>query len=110
MFIYLKKQIKIQTKTHVRTLIFDKILTIILAKYFNYSNIFLVNNIVKFLKYTIIIYYTIKLEKNKQSFFSLIYYLKLVKLEILKTYIEINLTNNFIQSSKSLVKVFIFID
>ena len=40
--------------------------------------------------------YTIKLEKNKQLLFDLIYNLEPVNLEILKTYIEINLTNGFI--------------
>ena len=45
--------------------------------------------------------YAIKLEKGKQPSFGLIYSLRLVELEILKTYIEINLANGFIQPSKS---------
>lgn len=40
--------------------------------------------------------YIIKLKIDKQLFFSLIYNIKLIKLEILKTYIKTNLTNSFI--------------
>ena len=49
-----------------------------------------------FLKYTRINNYTIKLEKDKQPSFKFICSLKLIELKILKTYIEINLANNFI--------------
>ena len=38
----------------------------------------------------------IKLEEDKQPPFDLIYSLGLVELETLKTYIKINLANNFI--------------
>ena len=54
--------------------------------------------------------HSIKLKKDKQSSFSLIYSLGPVKLEILKTYIEINLTNSFIRLSKSLAPAFILFD
>ena len=50
----------------------------------------------EFLKYIRIINYIIKLEKNKQLLFGSIYNLEVVKLEILKTYIKINLINSFI--------------
>ena len=45
--------------------------------------------------------HAIKLEENKQLLFSPIYSLKPVELEILKTYIKINLANSFIRPSKS---------
>ena len=45
--------------------------------------------------------YIIKLEEGKQPLFSLIYSLGLVELETLKTYIKINLTNDFIWPFKS---------
>ena len=77
-------------------LLFDKVLTIVLAKYSNYKNIFLAKNVIKFPKYIKINNYTIKRKKDKQLFINLIYNLKLVKLEILKAYIKINLVNNFI--------------
>lgn len=40
--------------------------------------------------------HTIELKKDKQLFFKFIYSLKLVQLEILKTYIKTNLINGFI--------------
>ena len=51
--------------------------------------------------------YIIKLKKDKQPLFRLIYSLKLIKLKTLKTYIKINLVNNFIQFFKSFSRVFI---
>ena len=69
---------------------------LILIKYFNYSNIFLVKNIAKFLKYIKIMNFIIKLKKSNQLFFDPIYSLKLLKLKILKIYIKINFINNFI--------------
>ena len=43
----------------------------------------------------------IELEEDKQPLFGPIYSLGLVKLKILKTYIETNLANGFIRPSKS---------
>lgn len=40
--------------------------------------------------------------------YNTIYSLDLVKLKTFKTYIKINLTNNFIQLFKSFIEVFIF--
>ena len=54
--------------------------------------------------------HAIKLEEGKQLFFGLIYSLGPVELEILKTYIEINLTISFIRPSKSLAKASILFD
>lgn len=54
--------------------------------------------------------YVIKLEEDKQPFFGLIYKLKLVQLEILKTYIKINWANSFIQPFKSPTRVLILCD
>ena len=78
-------------------------------EYSNYSNVFLVENIVKLLENNKMNKYTIKLEKDKQLLFSPIYSLGLVKLKILKTYIEINLANSFIWLSKSPIKAYIFL-
>ena len=78
-----------------------------MIEYFDYSNVFLVENAVEFSENTRINKYAIKLEKDKQLFFNLIYSLKLVELKILKIYIEINLANSFIQLSKSLTRAFI---
>ena len=51
--------------------------------------------------------HAIKLEEGKQPSFEFIYSLRLVELETLKTYIKINLTNSFIQLSKSFIGAFI---
>lgn len=64
-------------------------------------------NTLEFLKHTKIDNHAIKLKKNKQLRFSLIYSLELVELKILKSYIKINLAKNFIQIFKFLAKVFI---
>ena len=65
---------------------FDKTFIVILTKYSNYSYIFLVKIIIKFSKYTNINYYIIKLKKDKQLFFWLIYILKLIRLDIKNLY------------------------
>ena len=51
--------------------------------------------------------HAIKLEKGKQSPYRLIYSLKPIEFKTLKTYIEINLANGFIQASKLLAGTFI---
>ena len=91
----------------IRLLQVNKIPITIFAKYSNYIDIFLFKFAIKLSKYIDINNYTIKLEKNKQPFYSLIYSLKLIELEILKVYIETNLVNSFIKSFKLLIKVLI---
>ena len=81
-----------------------------LAEYFDHNKIFSAKNAVELLEHTRINDYAIKLEENKQSLSSPIYSLGLVELKILKTYIKINLANNFIWLFKSLVKVAILFD
>ena len=49
-----------------------------------------------------------KLEKDKQPLLSPIYSPKPKKLETLKIYIKINLTNDFILSFKFFIRVFFF--
>ena len=85
-------------------------LIIIFAHYSNYTNIFLPKLIIKLLKYTGINNYTIKLDKNKQLTYSLIYNLGLIKLKILKTYTKINLANDLIKPSKLPARVLIFLN
>lgn len=45
--------------------------------------------------------HAIKLEESKQPLFGSIYSLELIELEMLKTYIKINLANDFIRPFKS---------
>ena len=54
--------------------------------------------------------HAIELVEDKQSPFRSIYSLGPVELEILKTYIEINLANSFIHLSKSLASIPILLD
>ena len=91
----------------MQTLLFDETLTIIMAKYFNYNNVFLVKNIVELLKNTRINNHIIKLKKNKQLLFGFIYNLRPVEVETLKIYIKTNLANGYIQLFKFSTKVLI---
>ena len=53
--------------------------------------------------------YVIKLQEAQQPPYKPIYSLELVKLKMLKTYIEINLANGYIHSSKSFTGALIFL-
>ena len=79
-------------------------------KYSNYSNVFLAEYTMELSKYTEINNHAIELEKNKQLFFGRIYNLRLVELETLKIYIEINLANSFIRPSKFSARATILFD
>ena len=72
----------------------------ILAKYSNYTIIFLAKNTMKLQKNIGINEHTIKLKKDNQPIFEPIYSLNLIELKILKIYIKINLANNFIRLFK----------
>ena len=91
-------------QAQVGALLFDKAPTKVSAEYSDYSNVFSAENAVEFPENTGINKHTIKLEKGQQLPFSLIYSLKFVELEILKTYIKINLANGFIRFFKSPAK------
>ena len=90
MLVHSKKQ------AQIRVLLFDKALIEVLVEYSDYSNVFLAKNAVELPENIRINEHAIKLKKDKQPSFGLIYNLELVELEILKTYIETNLANNFI--------------
>lgn len=82
----------------------------VLVKYFNHSNVFLAKNVMEVLEHIKINDHAIALKKDQQLPFGPIYNLPSVKLKTLKTYIETNLTNNFIWPSKSSANVLIFFD
>ena len=73
----------------------------ILSKYIDYTNVFSPDFVAELPKHTGINDYFIKLMDDKQPPYSLIYSLEPIELETLKTYIETNLANGFIRSSKS---------
>lgn len=80
----------------------------VFAKYTDYANIFSFHLAMGLSKDTDINKNTIELVEGKQQMYGLIYTLSLVKLEILKTYIEIHLKTGFIWSSRSHVGDLIF--
>ena len=63
MLVYSKRQAQI--KAQVRVLLFNRALTKVLAKYYDYSNIFSVEYAAKLLERTGINEHAIKLEKDK---------------------------------------------
>ena len=71
------------------------------TKYLDFADVFLRKSVNVFPKQTGANEYAIKLEKGKQPPYGPIYSLEPVELEILKTYIETNLTNGFIRILKS---------
>ena len=67
MSLYFKRQaqIKTQSKTEVRALIYDEALTVVPAEYFYYSNVFSGEYAIKLPDYIGINDYAIKLEEGK---------------------------------------------
>ena len=88
-------------RAQVKALLFDKASTAVLAKYSDYSNVFLVKNKAKLPEHIGLNNHVIKLEEDKQPVFGLIYSLRLVKLKTLRTYIKTNLASGFIRSFTS---------
>ena len=80
-------------------LLLDKKVTV-LAKYFNFADVFLEESTNVLLKQNGVNKYITKLKQGKQSLYRLIYSLRPVKFKIVKTYIKINLANGFIKASK----------
>ena len=103
-------EIHFSKKAQIAHLKADKVPTKVPSKYVNFTNVFLLKLAIKLLKYTGINDYVIELIDNQQFLYGLIYSLRLVELEILKTYIENNLANSFIRLSKSFAGAYIFFD
>ena len=103
-------QSRAKSGVQVRALIFDKAPIEVLAEYFDYNNVFLVENAVELPENTRINEHAIELKESKQPSFGPIYNLGPVELETLKTYIETNLNNSFIRPSKSPAGTSIFFD
>ena len=105
-----KIEITAHSRAQIRALLFDEAFTAIPVEYFNYGNVFSVEKMAEFLEYIRMNEHAIKLEESKQSLFGSIYSLGLVELEMLKTYIKINLANSFIWLSKSPAGTLILFD
>ena len=95
-----KAQVEAQKGAQVGALLFDEAPTKVPAEYSDYSNVFSAENAAELPENTGMNEHAIKLEEGKQSPFGPIYSLGPVELETLKTYIETNLANGFIQPSK----------
>ena len=88
-------------QAQVGALLFDEAPTKVPAEYSDYSDVFSAENAAELPENTGMNEHAIELEEGKQPPFGSIYSLGPVELETLKTYIEINLANGFIQPSKS---------
>ena len=95
-------------KAQIAYLKADEDLTKVPSKYIDFVDIFLLKLAVELFEYTKINNHVIKFVNDKQPCYSSIYTLGLIKLEILKIYIENNLANGFIRSSISITEAFIF--
>lgn len=82
--------------------------TKVFSKYTNFKDILLPKLTMDLPDHTSINNYAIKLVNDWQPPYGYIYNLGLVKLKILKTYIENNLANSFIRPSKSFARASIF--
>ncbi len=80
----------------------------ILAKYLDYTDVFLKDSAAELLKQTDLNEHAIDLIESKQPLYRFIYSLGPVELKILKTYIETNLANSFIRPFKSPAEAPIF--
>ena len=96
----LKMTIYLACKAQIALFLVEKL--IILAKYLNFANIFSKKLAEILSKRVRVNKHAIKLKRDKQPPYRLIYSLGLVELEISKTYIKTNLANSFIKASKSL--------
>lgn len=81
---------------------FNKAPIFVQPKYADFADIFFRNLAAKLLEHTKINNHVIDLVLGQQSPYRLIYSLKSIELEILITYIKINVANGFIRLSKSL--------
>lgn len=98
-FFALKMSIYPSWTTHISLFIVEKV--IIPKRYADFANMPLKKLAKRLSKQISINKYTIQLKNSKQLLsYRLIYNLKLVELEIFKTYIKTNLANNFFQLFK----------
>ena len=88
-------------RPQISSLIAEEAPTKVPAKYSDFADVFSPNLAFELRKYTRINDYAIKLVNGQQPAYEPIYNLGPVELEILKAYIETNLANGFIRSSKS---------
>ena len=97
-------------KVQIAASMANKALTSILTKYSDFADVFSPELASELLEHIEIKDHAIKFVDDWEPPYGLIYNLRSVELETLKTYIEINLANSFMRLSKSPVKPPIFYD
>ena len=97
-------------ESQILALIQNETLTKVPSKYKDYADLFLFNLAIELPKNTGIKKHAIKLQDDNQLLYGLIYSLRPLKLEILKTYIETHLKTGFIRPFKSHAGAFILFD
>lgn len=88
-------------RAQLASLLADNASTAFSSKYTNFADVSSPKSAVKLLEHIEIYDHPIDLVHGQQSSYIAIYSLMLIKLETLKTYIEINLVKNFILTFKS---------
>lgn len=96
-------------KAQIVSLMMDGALTTIPPKYSDFVDVLSLKLAAKLSEYTRINNYAIDLVDSKPPCYELIYSLGPIELEILKTYVKINLVNNFIGPSKYAIDTPIFL-
>lgn len=91
-------------RAQITSFIADKASMEVSKQYAEYADVFSEEAVAKLLKHTRINDHYIDLEEGKQPPYGPIYSLRLVKLKMLKTYIENNLKNSFISHSSPLLR------
>lgn len=85
-------------KIYIKSYIFvvNQVITLIFIKYSDFANLFFFKFVYQLFKYVRINNYINKFINKWQLFYEPIYSLKIIELEILKTYFKRNLANSFI--------------
>lgn len=86
--------------TQIALLKADKVFSSFQSKYDKFADVFSKNLVTELLKYTKINNHIMYLVEDHQSPYRLIYDIRSVKVETLKTYMKINVANGFIRSNK----------
>ena len=95
-------------KPQIAYLKVDKALTKVPSKYTDFTDVFSPKLAAKLQEHIKINNYTIELVEDSKFSYDFIYSLDLMGLEIIKTYIENNLANDFIKLFRFPIRVFIF--
>lgn len=88
---------KFFSKTQIQALLFTDVFKTVFNNYINIAKVFSSNLTTKLIKHIKINNHVIKLIDNPELYYRQIFRIELIKLKMLKMYIEINLVNNLIK-------------